>query len=81
MILPPAVGLSRIAAAKQREINRLDLEQQSFHEKVREGYLQLLEKHPSRIVKIDADQDPGAVLAAAIDALSRLQAGISPEQV
>ena len=79
--LPPAVGLSRIAAAKQREINRLDLEQQSFHEKVREGYLQLLQKHPSRIVKIDADQGAEAVLAAAIAALSRLQAGIRPEQV
>lgn len=51
----PEVGLRRI---RQRdELNRLDKEKLSFHEKVREGYLKLLEMYPERIVRIDANHD------------------------
>ncbi|KMY56317.1 thymidylate kinase [Bacillus sp. FJAT-27231] len=51
----PEVGLERIKAHKEREVNRLDLEALSFHEKVREGYLQLADKFPERIAVIDAE--------------------------
>ncbi|RXT08984.1 dTMP kinase [Ammoniphilus sp. CFH 90114] len=54
-ILPEA-GLARIAADKQREVNRLDMEKLDFHYKVREGYLQLVERFPERIQVIDANQ-------------------------
>ncbi|MCM3006887.1 dTMP kinase [Priestia koreensis] len=54
--LDPEVGLQRINETKGREINRLDLEKVDFHRKVREGYLLLVEKFPSRIMKINADQ-------------------------
>jgi dTMP kinase len=54
--ISPEVGMARITANKQREVNRLDLETLQFHEKVREGYLQLLERFPERIIKVDADQ-------------------------
>ncbi len=50
----PEVGLKRISSDPNREINRLDRETTAFHESVREGYLQLLEKYPERMVKIDA---------------------------
>lgn len=50
----PEIGLQRISANKNREVNRLDLEKLAFHSKVRDGYLQLVERFPNRIKKIDA---------------------------
>ena len=54
--LKPEEGLNRIAQHRSDEVNRLDLEKLSFHEKVYEGYQLLLEKYPSRIIKIDASK-------------------------
>ncbi|RJS60999.1 dTMP kinase [Bacillus sp. PK3_68] len=51
----PEIGLDRIKAHKEREVNRLDLEALSFHKKVREGYLQLADKFPDRIAVINAE--------------------------
>jgi dTMP kinase len=42
--LSPEIGLSRINASADREVNRLDLEALDFHQKVREGYLKLNER-------------------------------------
>ncbi|MBM7561948.1 dTMP kinase [Fusibacter tunisiensis] len=52
----PQIGLQRINSNPNREINKLDLEHEEFHEKVREGYLALLERFPERIRKVDANQ-------------------------
>jgi dTMP kinase len=52
--LDPKVGLDRINKNTDREVNRLDLENEDFHYKVREGYLKLAKKYPERIIKIDA---------------------------
>lgn len=60
--IDPELGLSRIAASKEREVNRLDLEELSFHQKVREGYERVAELFPDRIVRIDASQGPDEVL-------------------
>ena len=49
-------GLARISKRASREVNRLDLEGLSLHQKVRQGYLAILEKEPQRVVKIDASQ-------------------------
>jgi dTMP kinase len=54
--IEPKKGLERIHKDKEREINRLDLEGLAFHEKVREGYMQLLERFPERMVYINGDQ-------------------------
>ncbi|AFC33742.1 dTMP kinase [Paenibacillus mucilaginosus] len=62
MDVRPEVGLARIQADASRELNRLDLEKLEFHRKVREGYLQLLERYPERIVRIDAESDLPVVL-------------------
>lgn len=56
--IEPEVGLSRIDASKEREVNRLDLESLTFHYKVREGYRKLVELYPERIIVIDASQKP-----------------------
>lgn len=52
--LSPAEGLKRIHKNDAREVNRLDMEKLSFHEKVYEGYKILLENYPERIIPIDA---------------------------
>ncbi|UFU01500.1 dTMP kinase (plasmid) [Radiobacillus kanasensis] len=54
--IEPEKGLRRIQANKEREQNRLDLEELSFHEKVYEAYHILLKKFPNRIQSIHADQ-------------------------
>ena len=53
----PEDGLQRVYANKDREVNRLDLENIDFHRKVYQGYLSLCDKFPNRIVKIDASLD------------------------
>lgn len=52
--IEPEIGLKRINQNKGREINRLDLEDLEFHQKVREGYHILLERFSNRMVKINA---------------------------
>jgi dTMP kinase len=55
--LDPQIGLSRIHKNKGREVNRLDLEEISFHLKVREGYEEVIKRFPDRIVRVDANQE------------------------
>lgn len=52
--IKPELGLTRINKNKGREVNRLDLENLEFHQRVREGYHILMDRFPNRIVKIDA---------------------------
>jgi thymidylate kinase (EC 2.7.4.9) len=62
----PKIGLDRISQNPEREINKLDLEGLQFHEKVRKGYLHLLDLYPERIVRIDANEDLENVLLSVI---------------
>ncbi len=66
--LSPEVGLARINKDANREINRLDLEKGSFHDKVREGYLLLADKF-DRIEIIDAEKSQEDVFNQVIDVL------------
>jgi dTMP kinase len=52
--LDPQEGLNRIAL--RHKFDRLDQESLNFHQKVREGYLKLVEMYPNRIIKIDGTQ-------------------------
>ena len=52
--IPPQEGLKRISENKGREVNRLDLEDLSFHELVYEGYKKQVLTDPSRIISVDA---------------------------
>lgn len=58
----PELGLKRISENENREINRLDLESLTFHQKVREGYLEVINRFPSRIVKVNANEEFNVVL-------------------
>jgi dTMP kinase len=52
--IEPQLGLQRINKNKGREINRLDLEDLEFHQKVRQGYQLLMDRFPTRIIMVDA---------------------------
>lgn len=67
---PAAVGMAR--AEQRGERDRLDSEQRSFYERVREAYLQLARDEPDRFAVVDADRPITAVQAdiqRAVDAL------------
>ncbi|KAB8126536.1 dTMP kinase [Gracilibacillus oryzae] len=55
--ITPQNGLLRIESNKDREVNRLDVEDLSFHQKVHDAYHSLIKKFPHRIKKIDASFD------------------------
>lgn len=67
--IEPELGLQRINANKGREINRLDLEELDFHQKVREGYLLLMQRFPERIVKVNASQSIEEVFSQTMNIL------------
>lgn len=52
--IEPAEGLKRIKKSGIREVNRLDLEELQFHEKVRDGYKMAIEREKSRFFVVDA---------------------------
>lgn len=54
--LEPEVGFARIAANKNREVNRLDLEERTFHIKVRDTFLELSKQYKDRYRIIDASK-------------------------
>ena len=54
-------GLRR--RTKSGEWNRLDAYDLAFHQRVRQGYFELVEQEPERWVKIDASRPPQAVQA------------------
>lgn len=68
----PEVGLARIAKRTSGNVlelpNRLDLENLSFHKKVRDGYLLLCDKYV-RVTKVNAEQSEGMVLLDVIQAI------------
>ena len=55
--LAPEKGLARIHATRADEINRLDAEGLAFHQKVYEGYQQLMIRYPNRFKVVNADKD------------------------
>ncbi len=65
--IPPEEGLKRINKHRGFEMNRLDLEQLSFHLKVHEGYEILKKKYANRFVIVDANQTPEKVFNAVYD--------------
>jgi len=70
--LPAEVGLARarqrVAAEGECAEGRFEEEDIAFHKRVREGYLDLADKHPGRFVLVDADGDAQTVGARMIGA-------------
>ena len=67
--LDPSIGLQRIAANAGREVNRLDLERMTFHEKVRASFQKLASLYPARYVTIDASQPLEKVVEDSLKAI------------
>ena len=67
--LEPELGLARIAANQNREVNRLDLEKLDFHHQVRNNFLALAKRYPDRYVIIDASQPLADVIEDAYKAI------------
>lgn len=59
------VGLERISRNANRDVDRLDMETLDMHERVRTGYLTILDQEPDRVVKIDASKPLEEVVEAA----------------
>lgn len=70
--IEPELGLQRVYANKDREVNRLDLESLDFHKKVYQGYLTICEKYNDRIVKIDASLDIDSVFKQVLDKIKEV---------
>lgn len=64
-------GLKRIQD-NQRETNRLDLESTQFHKQVYEGYLEICDKYPNRIVKIDASLSRDEVTHQLLEEINKI---------
>jgi len=67
----PEIGLKRIAQNDNRELNRLDVESLSFHQAVREGYQEVVERYPNRIHVIDASQSQEEVTKYVLNVLKK----------
>ncbi|HHT66619.1 MAG TPA: dTMP kinase [Erysipelotrichaceae bacterium] len=65
----PEIGLARISANKNREVNRLDLEKIEFHRKVRNTFLELAKRYPERYIIIDASKEREEVAEATLEAI------------
>ena len=71
--IDPEIGLARISANSNREVNRLDLEKIDFHNKVRNTFLELARRYPERFVVIDASKSREEVADKTLEViLSRL---------
>jgi dTMP kinase len=71
----PEVGLARAwkridSDAAQVQESRFEKETLAFHQRVREGYLELARKEPDRFVRIDAAEEEGRVGAQIENVLS-----------
>lgn len=71
----PLVGLGRIKQNDTREINRLDLESDSFHRRVYDGYKQIVNDNRERFIIIDANNDIDKVLRDTIKAFEEVYNG------
>ena len=52
--IDPELGLKRIAQNSNREVNRLDLQELDFYNRVRNTFLELARRYPERYVIVDA---------------------------
>lgn len=70
--VPAQVGLERIRSKrKDIQYDRLDQEEDAFHERVRAAYLRLAAANPKRIVTVDAQQALAAVCADTLTVLKQ----------
>ena len=69
--LPPEVGLARIQKLRPDQEDRLEQEKLTFHQKVYEGYQELVKRYHDRIQVVDANQTIPEVTAQSVKILKR----------
>ena len=69
--LDPQLGRAR-SRSRQEPLDRLEAERDDFFQRIRSTYLELADREPERIRKIDAGAPPDQVLQAALSELSDL---------
>ena len=79
--LDPRVGLARINANKNREVNRLDLAGLEYHDKIREGYNQIAKMYSDRIVVVDASKSFEEVIDNVYNLIKRRLEDVQYERV
>lgn len=62
----PEVGLARIRKDHEGAMDRLEKEAISFHNRVYDSYMKIVNANPKRIVKINAEQAPEKVVEDAL---------------
>ena len=67
--IAPADGLKRANHGGTKQLDRMECEEISFHERVFDGYNQMAEKEPERFFKVDAVGDPDEISKRIIDAV------------
>lgn len=60
--IDPEEGIKRTKKDNKRTLDRLDLEDLSFHQKVYDGYKEVIKRYPNRIITIDASKSIENVL-------------------
>ncbi len=80
--LEPEQGLARHGIVNQKDLfggtspvggnNYLDFESLTFHQKIREGYLEMASREPDRWLVLDAGEDANVIARIAMDAILRL---------
>jgi dTMP kinase len=65
--VPVEEGLARVG--RRGTHDRLESEEQAFHERVRGGYFELMAEEPDRWLRLDGTADPGTVFALLWEAL------------
>lgn len=63
------LALERIKTNRTEDLDRLDLEREEMHHKVRQGYLEIVAAEPERFVVIDASQSVEKVIEDTMAAL------------
>lgn len=69
--LDPKIGLARIGANANREVNRLDVEKMEFHQRVYDSFMELARRFPDRYLIIDASKGPEEVANATYEAIQQ----------
>ena len=67
--LPAEVGIAR--KKDQKDLDRMELEKLSFHEKVAQGYREMADRDSERIVRIDATKNVEEIHEIIISEVSR----------
>lgn len=67
--LPPAIGLER-TRQRSSPADRLETLDIAFHQRVREGFRALANQYPEQVIRIDAQQNPGAIATEIQDHLN-----------